>query len=336
MAFYCWVYWVFKDAIDNRSWDEYYPATKEMKRWHGLRDVVGYLIDFSDQWKIHGAPMWVEHDVPFHYIWHDGLATNDRFRYWDPITLNAYNESTDEFYREEKDPTVDPLTVGSIAYDDWLQVLRPRSENTPDTEFEQGVEYCSPRIRFFIEDFEGWHKRPLSGMSASETALLSSLYYHQDVQSDGSPYRIFIRWRERLVNPYGLIESTITKPFRLNTYVVRETYKFRYLGYQEHLHSGRSLLSRLDVDPVSDPPSPMTRSPLIGDAGERTLGRPSAADLRLRSRRDQGRQRSASPTPSRTSTRSQSSHMSRRKDREDGLLQGPRSARLLAPEPSSH
>ncbi|KZP14657.1 hypothetical protein FIBSPDRAFT_959476 [Athelia psychrophila] len=133
IAFYCWVYRVFNVAIENHAWDEYYPPSKEMLRWRGLQDVVGYLLDFSEQWKVHGAPMWMDHDVPFHYVWHEGLAANDRFRRWDPAKLNAYNESTNDQYTEGAEPITDPLSSEDLSYDDWLQVQWPRSENNPVT-----------------------------------------------------------------------------------------------------------------------------------------------------------------------------------------------------------
>ncbi|KZP23218.1 hypothetical protein FIBSPDRAFT_952278 [Athelia psychrophila] len=234
VAFYCWVWRVFKEAIEIRSWDEYYPATEDMMRWRGLRKAVGYLLDFSDQWKIHSAPMWTEHGIPFHYVWHEGLATNEHFRHWDPATLNAYNESTDNYYGGGMGSTTDFLSSGDHLHDGWLQIASPRSENAPATAFEMGIEYYSPKVRFFIEDFEGWHKRPLTRMTSGEIALLSSLYYYQDIQGDGSPYRKFFRWRERLVNSYRVIESSITEPFRLGTYILRETYKFRYSGYRNN------------------------------------------------------------------------------------------------------
>lgn len=132
--------------------------------------------------------MWIIHTIPFHYVWDAGLALNEHFRIYDPAQLGAYNESTHEEYDSNTFPSEDVLHSGTVTYDTWMQGQRPLIENTPTVRFERGVKYYSPNVRFFIEDFEGWHKRPLTGLSSGETALLSSLYYFEDIQGEGSPY----------------------------------------------------------------------------------------------------------------------------------------------------
>lgn len=191
-------------------------------------------------------------------------------------------------------------------------------------------QYFSPSIRFFMEDFKGWHKRPLLYMMSGETALLSTLFYYEDVQKEGSPYHKFFRWRGQVQDPYEHISSGLTKPFRLAVNVVRETYKFRYSVYQEGDGEKRTLLSRLGSGPKSEESSPVPGYVMEGDPDteqasvqrqeekeECTFQTLSAEELRLRSKRKLGRQRSASPPMLRASSGSPSSHVSRRRDREE-------------------
>lgn len=202
-SFYCWVRKVFDKDAQNCSWDLFYPAEEEWVRWRGLDQAVGYLLDFSTQWKVHSGPMWMEHGVPFHYTWHEGLSTNEHFHSWDPVTLEAYNKSTEDTYKAGAMSRVNPLHSGSYVYDRWLQRIWPVSENTSEAGFDRGMEYYSPQIRFFIEDFEGWHKRPMTSMTSGEISFFTTLYYYEDVKNDGSPYRKFFRWRPRTNDPYA-------------------------------------------------------------------------------------------------------------------------------------
>lgn len=316
VGYYCWVRRVFDEAIQNRSWDLFYPADEEWSRWWNLREVVGYLIDFHSQWKIHSAPMWEEHAVPFHYVWDEGLSTNERFRRWDPASLEAYDETTGESYDTSAMSSHDSLHSGTHDYDSWLQANWAIEDNSPVNRFEKSNEYNAPSIRFCMEDFEGWRRRPLIGLTASETALLSTLFYYEDIQDDGSPYRKFLRWRARIEDPYSTIEASITEPFRLATYVLRETYKFRYAGYQDGTGSGRSLLSRIGGRPDDEDSSPVIGYLPIEDPVVQARQESFDDELRLQNRRDRDRLRSASPNPSRASSGSQSSHRTGRRERD--------------------
>lgn len=315
-AFYCWVWKVFDAALQNRSWDLFYPAEEEWKRWRDSTHAVGYLVDVSAQWKVQSGPMWKEHNVPFHYVWEEGIATNERFRSWDPVTLGAFDESTGQDYEPGSMPTTDPLYSGTIHYDDWLQEEWPIEENVPSAKFEQGIEYYSPNVRFFSEDFEGWHKRPITGLSSSETALLTSLFYFEDIQRNGSPFRKYFRWRGCFADPYDKLSRSIMEPFRFAVNIVRETHKFRYSSYVENASSGRSLLSRLGGSASEDEASAVHGEVLIQDEEGQASSNSPFNEVRFRQRREEDRQRSASPTPSRASSGSQSSMSHRRRDRE--------------------
>lgn len=338
IGFYCWVRRVFDEAIQNRAWDEFYVSEEEWIKWRPIEvESVGYLVDFHTQWKVISGPIWLQHSVPFHYIWDEGLSTNERFRRWDPATLGAFNESTGDDYDSGDLPTTDSLHSGTCTYDSWGQKVNPLEDNVPRATFERGIEYYSPNVRFFIQDFESWLKRPLTGMTSGETAMMTSLYYFEDVQGEGSPYRIYFRWRERTANSYRQIESSILEPFRLSVMAVRETHKFRYAGYQDNPVAGRSLLSRIGDAPDSEDGSPVLGD-MEGDVAERrSIYGPSDEELRLRRRREKARLRSASPPSLRVTNRSSPSFSPGRRERtglHESLTESPRSPSPLGSDRS--
>lgn len=78
IGFYCWVRRTFEDTLLNCSWDKFYTAKDEWVRWRGTNEWIGYTVDLHTQRKILSCPLWIQHSVPFHYIWDKGLSTSLR------------------------------------------------------------------------------------------------------------------------------------------------------------------------------------------------------------------------------------------------------------------
>lgn len=293
VGFYCWIRKAFDDIFTHNPWDVSLPPSNTWKQWEKL-PANGYLVDLSLDWETHNFPMWREHGIPFHYIWTQDLATNDRFRFWDPAVLQAHDETLDGVYDPEVFPALDRLHIEGWTYDEWLQNRPPISDNSPISIFGRNLVNMG-NVSFFVQDFEHWSPRPI--ISEEELRLFEQMFYYED-EDKAIHKRTFYRYRERTANTSEFILTHFANPHLQIPQLLREKHKFRYAlaAPSQGSPENPSLLRRLSgVGAQSPNDAETSMAPPLDDSEDEYI--------RQRSRRAQGRLRSASPASARASAR---------------------------------
>ncbi|KAF7972074.1 hypothetical protein HWV62_19149 [Athelia sp. TMB] len=276
VAFYRWVREAMDEELVYRCWDTLSPARELWKTWWDL-PVTGYLLDLQEHARTHNLPWWVEQRVPVHYVWDVELANNERFRAWDPMVLDAVDETeggmpdSQLILRDDE-----PESAEGWPFDALSQELQPYI--TAEVERLPQLSRIRSTWKVYIKDFEGWRGH-----------LYQQIYFFEDRPFDRPPSRTFSRWREKGDDTWDQIISNSQEPHRHATPFLRELYKFRYAPAP----AGSSALVR----------------PLLSRLGDAPPSGPSARGARARENRDgeqsgrarnrtRVRDRSASPIPS--------------------------------------
>ncbi|KZP10443.1 hypothetical protein FIBSPDRAFT_963150 [Athelia psychrophila] len=264
VGYYCWIRKAFKSVLNLTYWDNNHPPDPTWIVWENA-PAIGYLVDLSADWEIHNLPMWRDHRVPFHYIWSSELASNDRYRYWDPEELGAQDETVGEEDENKTLSSSDPLRQEGWKHDEWLQQSPPLDENEPLGIFGRNLATITD-VSYFIQDFEHWIARPI--VTEEELRLFEQLFYYED-KFKPSNSRTFYRHRERTTDTTRFIATHFVEPHLQLPQYLRERYKFRYASLQSSPDAGGHvpLLTRLGGAPENrSSPQQATRIVSLNDS----------------------------------------------------------------------
>ena len=156
------------------------------------RSPRGFLFDLLTDWHEMNVPFLLEHSIPFYYTFSLEARLNERFCRLNPKIIASYaGPDGDEVIMHDIDyeDGLEAIEKATHHYDDFFQSLNPETMN-------DHMSYESDSS-FFIIDFEGWGRRPVTSDWACRCF---SAFFHFTVVGnvDGPPQVIFWRFRPKL------------------------------------------------------------------------------------------------------------------------------------------
>ena len=156
------------------------------------RDPRGFLFDLLTDWHEMNVPFLLERSIPFYYTFSLEVRLEERFCRLNPKIIASYTGPDGDkvvIHDIDHDDSLDATEKATHRYDDFFQSLNPEVKN-------DHMSYESDSS-FFIIDFEGWGRRPITSDWACRCF---SAFFHFTVVGDvdGSPQVIFWRFRPKL------------------------------------------------------------------------------------------------------------------------------------------
>lgn len=239
----------------------------------GDRRKRGYLVNLVQDWPFMNIPLWLEHQVPFFYVWGEAEDQDDRFLRLNPRVIRSYLAFCNE--REGRPiPTADLSHVDFAGefhklawYDELLQRVSVIAEDAPLPPLRD-----QPGWSFFCVDFEGWKRRPVSREQVG--LLRQTVSYSIFPLANDTIHVVFLRWKKRsgagLKEHHGLESSTLREVFKA-LYAPKPGQKFdvnsglesgseeadqaSYSAYLDFpIDEGDALIEGVDVPPATPPP----------------------------------------------------------------------------------
>ena len=215
------------------------------------RDPRGFLFDLLADWHELNVPFLLSHSIPFYYTFSLEARLDERFCRLNPKILASYTG-----------PEGDEVVIHDVDYEDGLEAAEAATHRYDDffqqldaVVLNEHMSYESDSS-FFIIDFEGWGRRPIT---SDRECRYSSACFHFTVLSDahGSPQVVFWRFRPK-VSAAQQSGHVLWNQWADDPISIRELYKGVYAPTSSrrfHLERG-SLLppSSRQQDPASRRP----------------------------------------------------------------------------------
>lgn len=195
-----------------RWWITCLPSKRELIGGMDLRDFEeagydkwekrGVLLKLERDWEQVNIPTLLQHNVPIYYPWTDNLAKQPRFSRLDPAVLQAYHSFAIEDMESDEIPLWTDIFPQLAQFSPFLErISRPGTDKA-------GLGLTLASDEYFICDFRGWRKRPIS--NPTDIARYRTMYDSHIIETAGRKTTIFWRWKN-LLGAGRLEESTQTQ-----------------------------------------------------------------------------------------------------------------------------
>lgn len=161
---------------------------KKFADWH-LRQPGGrgVLIDLARDWMEVNIALYVEHEIPVHYVWTPELQLDPRFRSLSPTFLGVVGEGLLPRPLPNWVERISEPLVTTHRTDQFLQLYYPPCA---PVRLSQAV-----KVQNFVVDFEGW--KPRNIFDAETKRYMTELWFEEvSGKSNGRAWsrRIFQRY----------------------------------------------------------------------------------------------------------------------------------------------
>lgn len=187
----------------------------------------GIICDLKRDWSVINIPLYMQHDIPFFYLWTFDARADNRFSHLNPalnLTYWAVRQGTAlSLAPDIKEEDISKVACQAIRLDHFFQ------EAFTYRSFDDLV--ILPTYTLFIIDFKGWKRRPLQYNEASLSSLIRFYYYNILDEDSDDRYRTAIFWRWRKREPkdeYLKHQYKASLPSEDQAGTIQELYKFDY------------------------------------------------------------------------------------------------------------
>ncbi|EDR09697.1 uncharacterized protein LACBIDRAFT_319060 [Laccaria bicolor S238N-H82] len=187
----------------------------------------GVICDLERDWPVINIPLYLQHKIPFFYLWDFDVRADQRFSRLNPalnLTYWAVRQGTTlDLHRDLEEDDLNKIAREAVKLDHYFQqVFTYRAAVDPS---------ILSSYPAFIIDFVGWKRRPIN-RSEESTESLAKLYYY-GVFDDNEEYEhkvvVFWRWRKREPrDEYLRCQYKTSLPGEEPAGILRELYKFGY------------------------------------------------------------------------------------------------------------
>ena len=187
----------------------------------------GVICDLERDWPIINIPLYIQHNVPFFYLWDFDVRADQRFSRLNPalnLTYWAVRQGTAlDLHSDLKGEDLNKVAHEAIKLDHYFQeVFTYRSAVDPP---------ILSSYPAFIIDFMGWKRRPVNLLEEPIESLMKFYYYGVFDDSDEYEHKIIVFWRWRKREPkddYLRRQYKTSLPGEEHAGMIRERYKFAY------------------------------------------------------------------------------------------------------------
>ena len=229
----------------------------------------GIICDLERDWPVINIPLYIQHGIPFFYLWDFDVRADVRFSRLNPalnLTYWAVRQGTTlVLHPDLKEYDLNKIAREAVKIDHYFQeVFTYQSAVDPP---------ILSSYTAFIVDFVGWKRRPIN--HRKETIESLSRFYYYGVFDNDNEYEhkviVFWRWRKREPrDDYLRRQYKTSLPGEEYAESIRELYKSTYapkpgvvydkdtglrVSKGRSLSAPLSLLERMGGSPASGRPS---------------------------------------------------------------------------------